>query len=144
MDYLGKFEYSMDAKNRVFIPAKYREALKEGFVVCKAPDKCVYVYSEEEWEPVAEQVKALRPDEKISAKVLRRYKTEFFQNADNAKLDSQGRFTVNAGLVEYAGLGKKIVIAGSGNKLEIWDADRYEEEFANLPSEEEIDVEVIF
>lgn len=144
MDYLGKFEYSMDAKNRVFIPAKYREALKEGFIVCKAPDRCVYVYSEEEWAPVAEQVKALRPDEHVSAKSLRRYKTEFFQNADNAKLDSQGRFTLNSGLVEYAGLGKKIVIAGSGNKLEIWDAEKYEEEFKDIPSEEEISVEVVF
>lgn len=53
MDFLGTYNFNMDSKKRVFVPSKYRDALQDGFVVCKAPDRCLYLYSLEEWEPVA-------------------------------------------------------------------------------------------
>ena len=52
MDFLGLYNHSLDAKNRIFIPSKYREYLGDTFVVCKAPDTCLYIYSQEEWEAI--------------------------------------------------------------------------------------------
>lgn len=139
MDFLGVFQHKMDAKKRLFIPAKYRAALDGGFIVSKAPDHCLYIYSKEEWEPVAAQVKALPGTEEY-----RRYKRDFFQNADMAELDSQGRFTVKADLLDYAGLSKDVVIAGAGNKFEVWDAAAYEADNARTLSADELGIEVVF
>ncbi len=139
MDFLGTYNYTMDTKKRVFLPAKYREDFKDGFIVCKAPDKCLYIYSEEEWAPVADQVKALP-----GTTEYRRYKRDFFKNADRAELDSQGRFTIKADLAEYAGLNKAVVIAGAGNKFEIWDAEAYEADCEQALTADQLNVEVIF
>lgn len=139
MDFLGIYKHNLDAKNRVFIPAKYREALQGGFVVCKAPDHCLYVYSQEEWEPVAAQVKSLPGTE-----AYRRYKRDFFKNADMVELDSQGRFTIKAELSAYAGLTKEVVIAGAGNKFEIWDAASYEDDCYLTRTADELNIEVVF
>ncbi|MBR5991405.1 MAG: division/cell wall cluster transcriptional repressor MraZ, partial [Clostridia bacterium] len=129
----------VDDKNRIFIPSKYRECLEGGFVVCKAPDECLYIYTQEEWEKVAAQVKALP-----GTAEYRRYKRNFFGNADNAELDKQGRFTIKADLIEYAGLKKEVVIAGSGNKFEVWNAESFERDSYKTRDADDLDVEVIF
>lgn len=139
LDFLGTYNYNMDPKKRVFIPAKYREALKDGFVVCKAPDPCLYIYSKEEWEPVADQVKSLP-----GSAEYRRFKRDFFKNADMVELDSQGRFTIKAELAAYANLQKSVVIAGAGNKFEIWDAEAYENDCEQALTADQLNVEVIF
>ncbi len=139
MDFLGTYNHSLDAKNRLFIPSKYREYLEGGFVVCKAPDTCLYIYSQEEWSAVAEQVKSLP-----GTAEYRRYKRDFFKNADMAELDKQGRFTVKGELAEYAGLKKDVVIIGSGNKFEIWDAEEYEDDCYKTRSADDLDIEVVF
>ena len=139
MDFLGIYNHSHDTKNRIFIPAKYREALADGFVVCKAPDQCLYIYSKEDWEPVAAQVKSLPGTEEY-----RRYKRDFFKNADMVELDSQGRFTLKADLVQYAGLKKELVIAGAGNKFEVWDAANYKDDCYKTLSADDLNIEVVF
>lgn len=139
MDFMGDFQHKLDAKKRLFIPAKYRSALADGFVVCKAPDRCLYIYSKEEWEPVAAQVKSLPGTEEF-----RRFKREFFRNADLAEMDSQGRFTVKADLLEYAGLDKEVLIIGSGNKFEVWDAAADQRESSRTMTADELGVEVVF
>ena len=139
MDFLGIYNHNLDAKNRVFIPAKYRDYLQGGFVVCKAPDKCLYIYSQEEWEPVANQVKQLPGTEEY-----RRYKRDFFKNADMVELDSQGRFTIKGELAAYAGLTKEVVIAGAGNKFEVWDAAAYNDDCYLTRTADELNIEVVF
>ena len=139
LDFLGTYNHSLDAKNRLFIPAKYRDYLEGGFVICKAPDKCLYIYSQQEWEKVADQVKSLPGTE-----AYRRYKRDFFKNADMAELDKQGRFTVKAELIEYAVFSKDVVILGSGNKFEIWDAEEYEDDCYKTRGADELDIEVVF
>ena len=139
MDFLGVYNHSLDAKNRIFIPSKYREYLGGTFVICKAPDECLYIYSQEEWEKVAAQVKALP-----GTAEYRRYKRNFFGNADIVELDKQGRFTIKAELIEYANLEKDIVIAGSGNKFEVWDASAYERDTYKTRDADDLNIEVIF
>ncbi len=139
LDFLGTYNYNMDPKKRVFVPAKYRDALQDGLVICKAPDHCLYLYSLEEWEPVAAQVKALP-----GSAEYRRFKRDFFKNADMAEMDSQGRVTIKSELAEYAGLQKAVVIAGAGNKFEIWDAAAYEADCEQALTADQLNVEVIF
>ncbi len=139
MDFVGEFQHKLDAKKRLFIPSKYRGALADGFVVSKAPDHCLYIYSKEEWEPVAAQIKSLPGTEEY-----RRFKRDFFKNADLAEMDSQGRFTVKADLLAYAGLDKEVVIIGSGNKFEVWDAASFREDAEKTLSADELGVEVVF
>ena len=139
MEFLGDFRHKLDAKKRLFIPVKYRSALADGFVVCKAPDHCLYIYSKEEWEPVAAQVKSLPGGEEY-----RRFKRDFFRNADLVEMDSQGRFTVKADLLDYAGLDKEVLIIGSGNKFEVWDAASVEADSGKTMSADELGVEVVF
>ncbi|MDO4832576.1 MAG: division/cell wall cluster transcriptional repressor MraZ [Clostridia bacterium] len=139
MDFLGLYNHSLDAKNRIFIPSKYREYLGDTFVVCKAPDTCLYIYSQEEWEKVAAQVKALP-----GTPEFRRYKRSFFEAADIVEMDKQGRFTIKADLIGYAKLKKDIVIAGAGNKFEVWDAEEYESDTYMTRSADDLDIEVVF
>lgn len=139
MYFVGEFQHKLDAKKRLFVPAKYRGALADGFVVSKAPDRCLYIYSKEEWEPVAEQIKSLPGTEEY-----RRFKRDFFSNADLVEMDSQGRFTVKADLLEYAGLDKEVVIIGSGNKFEVWDAAAVKADSDKTLSADELGVEVVF
>lgn len=139
MDFVGEFQHKLDAKKRLFVPSKYRGALADGFVVSKAPDHCLYIYSKEEWEPVAAQIKSLPGTEEY-----RRFKRDFFKNADLVEMDSQGRFTVKADLLNYAGLDKEVVILGAGNKFEVWDAAAYRKDAEKTLSADDLGIEVVF
>jgi len=121
MAFLGEYRHNIDPKNRVFIPAKYREALGESFVVCKAPEKCLFIYSNESWDELSEEISNMPPSPQT-----RQIQREIFRNAVNVEPDKQGRITINAKLIEYAGIKQEAVIVGSGKRIEIWDADEWE------------------
>ena len=125
--FLGEYSHALDAKNRIFIPAKYRDELGETFVITKSVDKCLTVYTMTEWEKVKEKL-----DSMPSAK-SRQIKRFIFANADELRCDSQGRVLISAPLRLYAGIDKNAVIIGVGSYLEIW----AEEEWAKACGEEE-------
>ena len=104
MDFLGLYNHSLDAKNRIFIPSKYREYLGDTFVVCKAPDTCLYIYSQEEWEKVAAQVKALP-----GTPEFRRYKRSFFEAADIVEEISALKFVKAVSLSEIDNIDQDFV-----------------------------------
>lgn len=116
---LGQFDYSVDAKGRVFVPAKLKESLGETFVVAKSMDPCIAIYSKEMWEQYVAKLAAL-PE--IKARVIRRF---VFSTAVEATTDSQGRVLLSQPLREYAGLEKEVTIIGVGDHAEIWNADKY-------------------
>ena len=133
----GEYHHKMDAKKRLFIPAKYRSALADGFVVCKAPDCCLYIYAKEDWEPVAAQML-----NQPGTKDFRRLKREFFKNTDVVEMDSQGRFTVKKELLELAELDQECILIGAGNKIEVWDVKHYEQDLSDTKTADELDVEI--
>lgn len=116
----GEFRHSMDAKGRLFIPVKLREALGERFTVTRGLDKCLAIYPEAAWKVLEERIQAL-PMSK--ARDLQRF---FFSSAFDAELDGQGRILLPVGLRQYAGLTKETVIIGAANRAEIWDAARWD------------------
>lgn len=120
--FMGTYDHSIDAKGRVIVPAKFREALGDSFVVTLGLDGCLFVYPEEEWEGFVKQLKEL-PGSK-EARKLQRY---FMAGAAPCDVDKQGRVLIPSNLREKAGLDKDIVFVGVMSKIEIWSKKRWDE-----------------
>ena len=114
----GQYQHSIDAKGRVFIPAKLREELGDTFYVTMGMDSCLSVYSDASWAKFTEKFESL-PYTKTKAM------RPLFANAAKCEPDSQGRILLPQKLRAYAGLDKDVVIIGVSNRAEIWNAERW-------------------
>ena len=119
----GTFYHTIDPKGRLIIPAKYREALGETFVVTKGLDGCLFVYANDEWEAFEEKLRQLP----LLDKSARMYKRYFLAGASDVELDKQGRILLPASLREAAKIDKDVVLAGVGNHIEIWSKEAWSE-----------------
>lgn len=132
--FMGTYYNSIDDKNRMIVPLKYREQLGGRCVLTKGLDRCLYIYSEEEWERQMEKIEALpESDPKIRAFIR-----HFCANAAECGFDKQGRTVVPAELKEYAGIRRELVTMGAMRKIEVWSRevwDRPENE-SRMDSEE--------
>lgn len=117
MNFTGVFNHGLDAKNRVFIPADFREDLGDSFLIYKAPEDCIYLYSQERWAQLVSKI-----EQETNSTLLRKKKRVFFSRVASCKMDKQGRITIPADFLEHASLEKDVVIAGMGNCIEIWDS----------------------
>lgn len=116
----GQTEHSIDDKNRLTVPAKFREELGETFFVTKGLDNCLFVFSGPEWEHFEEKLRELPM---ASGRASHRF---FFSGAAECAMDKQGRILLPANLKEYASITKDVVIVGVSNRLEIWDKGKWE------------------
>jgi MraZ protein len=115
---LGEYEHTIDDKNRLTLPARFREAFAEGIVVTRGMDGCLYAYTRPDWERlVASRLAQLDPLSR-EARTMMRF---FFSGAAEGELDRQGRFMIPAALSRHAGLSRDVVVAGVHDHLEIWD-----------------------
>ena len=119
----GQYAHNIDAKGRLFIPARLREELGQTFHVTLGMDHCLSIYSDESWAAFTDKVRSL-PYSK--AKALR----PLFANAVDCEPDGQGRILIPAKLREYADLQKEVVVIGSFDRAEIWNAERWAREEA--------------
>jgi MraZ protein len=125
----GTFEHSLDAKHRLTVPSKYREALSGGVVLARSPQtsqdapRSIAIWTAEAYDEYAEQALAgrnpIHPD-------ARRLKQILNNNAHDTELDSANRVMIPASWLEWAGLGKEVVVTGSGDCLEVYDRAAYE------------------
>lgn len=120
---MGEYNHTVDVKGRVIIPAKFREALGESFVVTKGLDGCLFVFAMDEWTSFEEKLRTLP----IANKDARKFTRFFLAGASDAEPDKQGRVLIPANLREFAGLTKDVVLVGVSNRVEIWDKDRYDD-----------------
>lgn len=120
--FMGEYQHSIDAKGRLAVPAKFREALGEKFVVTKGLDNCLFVYPMEEWKTLEQKLKAL-PFTKADARAFVRF---FFSGATECELDKQGRILLPANLREYSTLEKDVVVIGVSTRVEIWSKEQWE------------------
>lgn len=126
----GEYKHTLDAKNRIFIPAKHREELGAKFVVARnIRGNYLRVYSEPEWEKFIEPIKKL--DRKLCEDTLRFLN----RNAESVSPDAQGRIVLPQGLVEHAKIIKGAVIVGCGSYDEIWAEELYSEAIENEDQE---------
>ena len=126
---LGAYDHTIDDKNRLTLPAKFRQAFSDGVVVTRGLDRCLYAYRREDWGRLVEsRLAPLDPLGKEGRK-MHRY---FFASAAEADLDKQGRVMLPAPLIEYAQLGREVVVAGVNDRLEIWDRESWRRELAEI------------
>ena len=122
--FFGEYEHTIDDKNRVTLPARFREALAEGIVLTRGLDACVAIYSRPDWDAmVAARLDTLDPFSK-EARDLTRF---FFSAAADAELDKQGRVLVPPALHRHAKLGREVVVTGVNDHLEVWDRGAWAE-----------------
>lgn len=134
MAFRGQYEHSLDAKDRITIPARFRAALAEGVVLAQGLEPCVEVYSESAYTDVEQRFLAdLNPFDRSGRRTQRR----FHARSEDEKLDSAGRVRIPKRLIEHAGLEAGCVIAGVMNRLEIWNPERWAAENEAIDAEQE-------
>ena len=125
--FTGEFSYTVDAKGRVNIPSKFRKVLsvdnEDTFVITRGMDPCVWVYPIVVWQNIENDLKNLSS---LSA-INRTFVRNTVRYATPLTYDGQGRIQLTNNLINYAELGKKTLIIGMVNKIEIWNPDRLKE-----------------
>jgi MraZ protein len=118
--YRGVTQLTLDAKGRLAIPSKHRDALAvDGapMVLTADPSRCLLLYPRAAWEPIQERLMSFSSfDERIRS--LQRL---IVGHADDVNVDSAGRILVPGALRQYARLDKHVMFVGQGNKFELWD-----------------------
>jgi len=119
--FFGTYTPRLDDKGRLILPAKFRDQLREGLVVTKGQERCLYVWSTEGF---AELVN-LSGQGSFTHRSTRDFQRAIFASAFDEVPDKQGRFTVPAMLRAYAGLSRDCVVLGAMDRVEIWDAESW-------------------
>ena len=120
--FIGEFSHSIDSKGRVAIPAKFRRLLEKGAVLTKGLENTLVLYPMSEWQILGEKL-AKMP---ITQSQSRAFTRLMLGGAADVELDKQGRIVLPDYLRTYAGLGKKVVVIGLFNRIEIWDFQRWQ------------------
>ena len=122
--FTGEYRYTLDAKSRINIPAKFRSALspdnESSFIITRGMDPCIVAYPLLEWQKVEEGLRTLSS----ASKIYRSFIRSIVRFASPVKLDKQGRIQVTSILQEYASLEKDVLIIGVVNKIELWNPAR--------------------
>lgn len=119
--FMGEYHHTLDDKSRVIIPSKFRYELGEKFIITRGLEKCLFVYSINEWNSIIEKLKQL-PFTKKDARDFIRF---FLSGAAECEFDKQGRINITSPLVSYADIIKNIVIIGANDRLEIWSEENW-------------------
>ncbi|SHE54573.1 MULTISPECIES: division/cell wall cluster transcriptional repressor MraZ [Caloramator] len=119
--FIGEYSHALDAKNRMIVPAKFREGLGGKFIITKGLDGCLYVYPIDEWKKLEDKLKQLP----LTNKDARAFVRFFFSGASEVEIDKQGRALIPQNLIEYANIEKEIVSIGVSNRIEIWSKDKW-------------------
>ena len=120
---IGKYPAKMDDKNRLFVPAKLREALGREFFVTLGVNcghRCLTVYTAADFQSLTDNYNALPVSQRSAASSL------LFMNAIECAPDKQLRFSLSQFLLNYAGIDRDVMIVGRAGQAEIWDAAEFE------------------
>ncbi|MBU2229473.1 division/cell wall cluster transcriptional repressor MraZ [Patescibacteria group bacterium] len=120
--FIGEYQHAVDDKGRLAIPIKFRNDLAKGAVVTRGLDNCLFLYSKEEWEKMAEKLAKL-PVSKSNSRAFSRL---MFAGAMDVEIDKQGRVVIPDYLRKFATISKKVVVAGLYNRIEIWNEENWE------------------
>ena len=118
MAFKGHFEYSLDAKNRLTVPARFRADFGAGLVLAKGIEHCVALWKPADYEGF--RTAALEGMHPLSQEA-RKLKLDFAANSMPAELDAAGRVMVPGFLMDHAALTKEVTVIGAGDHLEVWD-----------------------
>ncbi len=123
ISFTGEYHNSLDIKNRLNIPAKFRKTLDlindRTFVITRGFDKCLVLYPLEDWSLVEEQLgrlSSIKGRHRSFVRSVTRY-------AVSCQYDSQGRIQISDSLLKYSGIKKDVAVIGMINKIELWNPE---------------------
>lgn len=126
----GSATLNLDSKGRLAVPTRHRDFLQSycsgRLIVTADPSKCLLLYPLPDWEPIEKKLNSLssfNPQTRSLQRLL-------VGNASDVELDSAGRILVPTSLRQFAGLEKSVVLAGQGNKFEVWDEEKWNQQNA--------------
>jgi len=129
--FYGEFEHSIDRKGRLILPAKFREVAKaqfvEKFFVTRGLDKCLFMFSEEEWRSQENKFKTMS----FTKQQSRIFNRLLFSGAQDVAFDKQGRILLPQYLKDFADIKKDVMIVGVSNRIEIWAKDAWNDFYKN-------------
>ncbi|MDD2833882.1 MAG: division/cell wall cluster transcriptional repressor MraZ [Methylotenera sp.] len=132
----GATQLSLDAKSRLAVPTKHREALQAqcagSLVLTAHPHRCLLLYPQPAWEPIQAKMMALSSFDKRSS-ALQRLLVGF---AEDVALDSAGRLLVSPVLRDFAALDKEVMLVGQGSHFELWNIEAWRAQLAQVMQEE--------
>ena len=117
----GTYEHNVDAKGRLFMPARLREEIGDTFHLAMGADECLTIYPQAAWDDLCRRADELEDEEDREALEV------FFAQSYRCTVDSQNRIVIPPLLREYAGLEKDGVIVGANHVARIWNAQRWAE-----------------
>ena len=129
--FMGEYNHTIDPKGRLIIPAKFREALGDEFVVTKGLDGCLFVYANKEWNNFEEKLRTLP----LTNKNARQFTRFFLAGAAACEVDKQGRILIPQVLREFAKLEKDVVLVGVASRIEIWSKEVWEESISTYDTD---------
>jgi len=133
--FYGEYSHTIDEKGRLILPSKVREVCSEcgvdRFFMTRGLDKCIFMFSEEEWRSQESKFKSIP----FTKKESRGFNRMFFSGAVDVRPDKQGRFIVPSYLKDYAGIKRDTVVIGVSNRLEIWDSQSWKNFFDQSTSD---------
>ncbi|MFC1699135.1 division/cell wall cluster transcriptional repressor MraZ [Candidatus Omnitrophota bacterium] len=125
--FYGEYAHALDRKGRLILPAKFRQVSKENFIerfyITRGLDKCLFVFTEEEWKLQEQKFKALS----FTKAEARKFNRLYFSGASEIIPDRQGRVLMPKYLKEYAAIDRQVVIVGVANRFEIWSQKHWKE-----------------
>ncbi len=132
--FLGESRHTLDAKNRLRIPAKFRTELGDKYVVTVGSDGCLCVYSNAKFEKYVEKLESIPNFDLQAQRSIRK----ILSLAIEVEPDEQGRFILPKNLKDFAKIDKNLVINGSGSKIEIWSEEVWDEYSSLINLDEEM------
>lgn len=132
MAFRGQHQHSLDAKDRLTVPSKFRDQLADGVVLVKSPDPCLWLMPRKDFDSIVERYIAPHSPFGQQARRLRRVLNA---NAEETELDSAGRIRVPRKLAEMGGLDGACAVVGSMEYIEIWNAETWQKESEALDAD---------
>lgn len=129
--FIGEYLHTLDSKGRLSVPKKFRADLKDGAVITRGLDGCLFLHPKKKWQEFEEQLIEL-PITKADARVFSRH---MFASAMEVEIDRVGRILIPQYLRDYAVLKNEVMVIGVGKRIEIWDKACWERYRARLEPE---------
>lgn len=132
--FYGEYNHTIDRKGRLILPARFRDICKEQgiekFFITRGLDKCIFMFTEEEWRSQEQKFKTMP----FTKQESRNFNRLFFSGAADVAPDRQGRFIMPQYLKDYASIKRDVIIVGISNRIEIWNLTTWKEFYSNSSS----------
>lgn len=121
---IGEYRHTIDNKNRLSLPAKFRKETGKKVVITSGLDSCLFVFTTKSWESITSRLSS--PDSSLLQADSRSFNRYLLGGAVEVDVDALGRMLIPEYLVDRAKLGRNVVIVGVRERAEIWDEAKWD------------------